>query len=169
MKQHMISFGNKYWLTDGLLKRRRSIFPPFLACDASLFVSTYLIPRSLVRKPVLVSLRLSELAKTPSRLQHLAICICLDFNFSSLSKIYFNPLVDLAKMSTSFDHIDTYVYGTNHDLIRPDVLLALSRFEGIEEMVEQGVWVLHVQEVAPADPRFILCPPNTKFHFSREP
>ena len=100
-----------------------------------------------------------RICKTASRMQHVAISICIDSYLLSLSDIDFSPLVDLGKLSTSFDHhVDIYVYSTKECLFRIDVDFALAQYEGVLELIEQGLWVLHVNEVAPTDPRFIACP-----------
>ena len=104
---------------------------------------------------------------TAPRLRHLTICICVDSYLLSLSDIDFSPLVDLAKLSTSFDHVDIYVYSTKEYLFRVDVVRALAKYEGVLELIKQGVWVLHVQKVAPTDPRFIMSPSTFRKEFPR--
>ena len=110
-----------------------------------------------------------RICKTASRLQHLTIGICIDHlaSLASLSKIDFYPLVDLAKISPSFDHVDIYVYSTHGNVHRVNVLATLSKYEEVEGLIERGVWVLHVQEVPPTDPRFIEYPSRliSKFYF----
>ena len=105
---------------------------------------------------------------TASHLHHLTISICVGFHasLSSLSEIGFYPLVDLAKFSPAFDRVDIYVYSTRGYVSRDDILDTLAEYEGVEDLIERGVWVLHVQEVAPTDPRFLTCPSTSgsKFH-----
>ena len=86
-----------------------------------------------------------------SQLNRLTIDICVDV---SLSKIDFSPLVDLARSSASFDQIDLYIRRQDFSYI--DAVSELAKYKGVEELIERGRLVLHVQEVAPLDSRFIM-------------
>ena len=128
--------------------RRCLIFPPFPPCSCC---------RRLCRGHSCLSAAV-KICKTAPHLQRLTIGIHI--HRGDLSKVGFYPLMDLAKFSASFDHVDIYVYTRegDGDLFRDDVIVALAKHQGVEELIEQGVWVLHVQEVPPTDPRFMARP-----------
>ena len=90
-----------------------------------------------------------QICKTASQLQHLTFDIRIDSYHASLSDIYWSPLVDLATLSASIVHIDLYIRFTKGGFSRADVVSALAEIQVLKELIEQGVLVIHVDEVAP--------------------
>ena len=90
-----------------------------------------------------------QICKTASQLRHLTIDIRVDSRHSSLSDIYWSPLVDLAEHSTSIAYIDLYIRFTEGGFSRADVVSALVENEVLKELIERRVLVIHVDEVAP--------------------
>ena len=91
-----------------------------------------------------------EILKTASSLQHLTIGICLEAH-SFWAKLDFAPLKALAKSPASFHHIDLYV----RDITHTRIVSKLSRYKGLKKLIEQGVLIIHAEETAPGNSRYV--------------
>ena len=87
-----------------------------------------------------------QICKTASKLRRLTIDIRFDSYHSSLSDVYWSPLVDLA--SASIAHIDLYIRFDRMGFSRADVVSALAEIQVLKELIEQRM-VIHVDEFAP--------------------
>lgn len=99
-----------------------------------------------------------DILKTVSSSQlHLTIEIALDDLTEFFFKVDFTLFVILLQSPLTVHPIDLYVYFTTWRTLDYDSVVALLKSSRtIVELAERGVLVLHAQETAPLDSRFIM-------------
>ena len=89
--------------------------------------------------------------KAAPSLQHLTIDISVDLEPKFLSDVTLPFFAALAESSASFHHIDLYIRGLTTEMIVP----LLGEYGTATALIDQGVLVIHMDETAPGDSRFV--------------
>lgn len=108
-----------------------------------------------------------EIFETASSLQRLTIEIYVDpswINFDDISLLNLSPLKVLTKSPVRCPHIDLYMYTGSPQLPITHTLIGswLAKHEGLMELVEQGVLVVHPEEFAPTLSRSYIAKENNE-------
>lgn len=92
-----------------------------------------------------------ETAKTASSLQHLNIEIRV-IQFTDAGNVDLSPLTDLAA-SSSFHHIDIFILSVLKahamTILLSTILSLVADNEGLMKLIDQGMLVIHPEEMAP--------------------
>ena len=104
----------------------------------------------------------AKILKTASSLQQLTIEIYVDPSWTNLDTIDLSCLTVLTESSGRLHHIDLYIYtGSPQRRINHSIVVSLlAVHEGLMELIERGVLVVHPEETAPTLSRSYIAKEN---------
>ncbi len=93
-----------------------------------------------------------DILKNSPPLQCLTIDIDVGLQIEQPDQFHFPIFKALTEYSSSFRHIELYIFGISER----DIVPLFGEYGGVTTLIEKGVLNIHTDEIAPCDPRFAV-------------